>query len=66
MCLQEIGLHAPNLLTILDSILSIIEGTYMIIYEKENLHFDNDFYKYICVCVCVCSRNNEEIAMGTV
>ena len=47
MCLQEILVHVLNLLIILGSIINIIEGTYTIMYEKENLHFDNDFSIYM-------------------
>ena len=32
MCWKEFGLHAQSLSTILDTIVNIIEGTYMIIH----------------------------------
>ena len=37
MCLVEIGLRAPNMTTIIGSIVNIIWRPYMIIHEYENL-----------------------------
>ena len=39
ICDQEIGLCAQNMLTILGSILNIIDGD---LYDNENVHFDKD------------------------
>ena len=41
LCLIKIGLHAQNLLTILDSTINIIGGgLYDDLMKKEDLHFD--------------------------
>jgi hypothetical protein len=43
MCLNEIGLHAPKMYTILSSVVNIIgQETYIPIDEHKNLHFDNE------------------------
>ena len=38
MCCDEIGLCAQNMITVLGSIINVIEGTYMTSNEHENLH----------------------------
>jgi hypothetical protein len=42
MCSKEIGLHAQNALTILDSTVTMIRETYMTICEHKNRHFHNE------------------------
>ena len=46
MCSKEIGLHAHNMLTILSSIVNMMEGPIWPVNEQGNLHFDNkwDFH----------------------
>ena len=40
MCIQELGLHASHLFTILGSIVNIIGRHIRSFSKKENLHFD--------------------------
>ena len=43
MCLEEVGLRAQNMLTILSSTINLIRETYTTTeWTQENLHFDNN------------------------
>jgi hypothetical protein len=42
ICFNEIGLHAQNTLSILGSLLNMVEGTYTSTYEHENIHFNTE------------------------
>jgi hypothetical protein len=46
VCLEGIELHAQNMVSILSSIINIVDGTYVTFNEHYNLHFDaeEDFH----------------------
>ena len=40
ICLKEIGLHVQNMITVLGSIVNMIEVGGLVINEHKNLHFN--------------------------
>ena len=42
MCLKKIGLRAQSKVTIVGSIVNMIEGLVWPLHEHNNLHFDNE------------------------
>ena len=62
MCLNEIGLHAHNLLSIVGSIvINIRAGTYMGIFDElEDLRFDN------VQDIHISSEDHEENSFGPI
>ena len=42
ICFEEVGLRDQNMITILDSRINIIEGTYMTINEHNNSQSDHE------------------------
>ena len=43
MCSKQIGLHAQYTISILGLIANIVEGNYMAVDKRENLHFENEW-----------------------